>query len=201
VRHVDIAGCSFLAAPTRQLAGTNSSSGGGGNSKTASPASTKSGKGKKGKQAGKQTQQGAAVSSKPQSAVSTKATSSAATGRSGKGTAAAAAAAAAGMKQIGGPAGSAAATFSVREPDGCYTLDLAVPSDRQVCLIAARHTAPHVLPIACSACRIECQAASRGQLRHSHFCNQGRSVFERLSWSDPKPAVANVRLADVALEH
>ena len=36
------------------------------------------------------------------------------------------------MKQIGGQAGSAASAFSVREPDGCYTLDLALPSDRQV---------------------------------------------------------------------
>lgn len=112
-RHVNIAGCSFLAAPTQQLGITGNSSSG---AKAASPTKPAKGKGcSKGqkKQEGKAAAAGAAAASHKPAAADGKA---AAKGKKGGNSAAAATAkkgtgAAAAVKQIGGQAGSAAAAF------------------------------------------------------------------------------------------
>jgi hypothetical protein len=134
VRHVDIAGCSFLGPPTRQLAGTGSSTG-----SASAPDKLKaprSGSGKKGPKKTKPKSAGAGAAAKG-TAKKRQGTAAGGKGKKAGGKSARAAvsagAAAAGAKQVGGgQTGSAAAAFDAREPDGCYTLDLALPSDRQV---------------------------------------------------------------------
>lgn len=137
VRHVDIGGCSFLAPPTHQLAGTN------GISSSSAPAPRP--KSPKLKSAKKGKTQPAAASSAAKAGKSTNSKAKSATGKQKQtdtaqntgsegsaGPRGVSATPACALRKIGGQAGCAASAFDVREPDGVYTLDLALPPDRQV---------------------------------------------------------------------